>query len=79
MTIVNEDGCELVIVMYETSPEEMRVKYIRSIAPHLAHYALNPDKRKTDHEDAAVLSDLLQELSQVKKPSCANSYGRQIR
>lgn len=67
MTIVLEDRDKLVIDIYDTSPEELRVRLIRSLARALSHYALNPDKRKRDHDDATALSDLLVELSVVKK------------
>lgn len=56
----------LVIVIEDTSPEERREWIIKAIARHLAHYAMNPEKRKDDMDHALVLADLLNDLVDIK-------------
>lgn len=63
MTHIKED--ELCICVKDRSPEERREYLIKACASAMRWYALNPDKRKTDHDHAAAISDLLEELAEI--------------
>ncbi len=65
MLIQTED--KLIIQLSETAPEEHRRALVKALSSALRWYALFEEKRITDHQDAAVIADLISELNEELK------------
>lgn len=61
------EGEKLVLVIEDSAPDERRQWLISALADMLRSYAMNPDKRRQDHESAAVIADLIRELNDLEK------------